>query len=62
MSPARAARIAARGILARRRVVIPGVLNHLLAFTAWLVPRRVMGAVTRWLFGPVRPSLPGGSA
>src|SRR5438093_1285347 len=45
MSPARAARIATRGILRGRRTVIPGSLNHLLALTAWLVPRRIMGAL-----------------
>ncbi len=58
MSAPRAARIAARGILRGRRVVMPGVLNKLLGVTAWLMPRRVMGALTRWLFGPTRLELP----
>jgi len=61
MSAERAARISARGILRGRRVVVPGVLNHLVAFAAWLLPRRTMGAMTRWLLGRPRPALPGGA-
>ncbi len=64
MSADRAARIALRGILRGRRVIQPGVVNRLLALTAWLLPGRLVGSTTRWLLGrpPPRPALPPGEA
>jgi short-subunit dehydrogenase len=60
MSPRRAARIAVDGILRRRRNVIPGVLNRLVALTTWLMPRRLMSWLATTLLG--RPRSPALSA
>ncbi len=58
IGPDRAARVAARGILRGRRIIKPGWVNHAVAAAAWLLPRRLMGAMTRWLLGPPRHALP----
>jgi short-subunit dehydrogenase len=61
MSSPRAARIALKGVLRRRRNVIPGVLNRLVAFFAWLLPRRFMSWTIKALLGrPKAPALPKG--
>lgn len=54
MSARRAARISVRGILWRRRNVLPGVTNPLIAFFTWLFPRRMMSWIIKVLMG--RPS------
>jgi short-subunit dehydrogenase len=58
MSPARCARIGLRAMLRRRRNVLPGFSNRLIAFFAWLVPRRVMAAVVGATLGKPTAALP----
>jgi short-subunit dehydrogenase len=41
MTPERVARLAFRGIMARRSVVVPGLLNKMLAIAGELPPRRI---------------------
>ena len=42
-----------RGMLAGRRVVIPGLVNRLAAWSARLAPRRVITAIAAWVSAPV---------
>lgn len=49
MSPARVARSAHRGIMARRSVVVPGFINNVFAIAGELPPRRIALEVNRWL-------------
>lgn len=51
MSARRAARISVRGILWRRRNVLPGVINPLIAFFTWLFPRRMMSWIIKVTLG-----------
>jgi short-subunit dehydrogenase len=60
MKPDRAARIAVRGLLAGRRLVVPGVMNKLIRVSAWLFPARLMAWTVGHVMGPTRPALPPG--
>jgi len=57
LSADRCARIAVRAMLRRRRHVIPGVGAKLSVLLAWLLPRRLMGALTARSLAP-RPDPP----
>jgi hypothetical protein len=52
MSADRAARAALRGILRGRRTVVPGLVNKLGLFFAWLLPRRVASWNVKTMLGP----------
>jgi short-subunit dehydrogenase len=45
MSPAKVAEIGFSGLLKGKTIVIPGLINKLLAFTVRLAPRRVVTAI-----------------
>ncbi len=51
MGSRRAAKIAVRGILWRRRNVLPGIMNKSFAFFTWLFPRRMMSWIIKTLLG-----------
>jgi len=54
MSAPRAARKALEGVLRRRRTVVTGGLNKLVAFFTWLLPRRLMSWNIKVLLGKPR--------
>ncbi len=54
MDPQVVARAAYRGLKRGRSVVIPGILNRLLAVAGELPPRRIALEVNRWMLGPLR--------
>jgi hypothetical protein len=58
MSAERCARIGLRGMLRRRRTVVPGLTNLLMAGLAGVLPRALLAAVAARVIGP--PALPGG--
>ncbi|HUS66020.1 MAG TPA: SDR family oxidoreductase [Kofleriaceae bacterium] len=59
MSAERCAAISLRAMLRGKRVIVPGALNKVGAFSTRLVPRRTAGAIGQRLVGPAAtPSLP----
>jgi uncharacterized protein len=60
MRPERAVRIGLRGLLRRRRLVVPGVLNNLVRASTWVVPAPIVAAVVGYVMGPPQAALPAG--
>jgi len=48
-SAERVSKIGVKGLFAGRRVIIPGILNNLLAFSVRLIPRSCVTAITSWI-------------
>jgi len=54
MTAARVANLGIRGMKKNSPVVIPGLLNKLLIHAQALLPRRLVNAITAWMFRPVK--------